>query len=195
MEPASRSESAPFAPTPSEAGAHAALFLAAMRDAHKAWTHTAMLARVSDSLARQVCDTLAQADAARVAGLVVDMAGPALASYQVHTRAGAALDAEKAMQLSSLVVRMFAQACVASARALAAPGTQALAMCEAMRCSIVRWIDAGACLGSRDLEQVDELIGHDAAIRLGLVAAFAPALAHCEIVARASAQGYPFGRA
>ncbi len=171
-------------------GEHAELFLAAMREAHKAWAQTPMLARISQARARQVCSTLAQADAATVAAMIGDMAGPALASYAVRTT----MDADKAMRLGLLLTQMFAAACVPQRDQTDATDTnaRALALCEAMRARIVQWIDSGTCSASAELERIDALIGHEAAIRLGLLASLAPALAHCDIVARALAQGYPF---
>lgn len=172
-------------------GEHARLFLAAMQDAHKAWAQTPMLARVQASQARHVCATLAGSDALAIAELIGDMAGPAVASYSVRTN----MDADKVRRLSALVMQMLVPACIQK-RELGAPGItvteRALTVCQALRTRLLCWIDSGSCDGAPALSQVDELIGHRAEIRLGLVAPAAPVLAHCEIVARAIAEGYPF---
>jgi len=174
-------------------GEHAQAFLAAMRDAHKAWAGTPMLARVLDSQAQHVCSTLARADAPAVAEMLSEMAGPSIASYAVRTN----LDGDKVMQLSALVAQMIAPACVAQREQClpeASLSERAIVVCVALRMRLLCWIDTGECGDVPPLAQVNELIGRSAAIRLCLVAATAPVLVHCEIVARAISQGYPFSR-
>lgn len=170
---------------------HSRMFLAAKRDAHKAWAQTPMLARVNDAQARRVCSTLAYSEAPALADLISDMAGPAVASYALRT----SLDADKAQRLSALVMQMFAPACVRQrdrASASTDLSARALAACQAMSAHMIDWIDSGRSPDEPQLDQVDALIGRSPAIRLSLVATAAPVLAHCEVVTRALAQGYPF---
>ncbi len=173
-----------------EYGEHARAFLAAARDSHKAWAQTSMLARVRESRAHQVCSTLARADAAAVAKMISDMAGPAISSFALHS----GVDTNAAMRLSELVMQMLTPACVRERDRLPqdSDSERALTVCMAMRERLLNWIDSGSCDDAAQLGQLDELIGHNAAIRLSLTATAAPVLAHCEFVARAVAQEYPF---
>jgi hypothetical protein len=166
------------------------LFLLAMKEAHKAWAHTPMLARVLDSQARTVCDTLALESGMAIAEMLSDMAGPAITSYSVRS----SLDADKAQQLSSLVLQMCMPSCVVRRDQGGATShtARALALCEASVACLVAWIETGRSQGAPQLNEVDALIGGEAAIRLSLVATAAPVLAHCEIVVRALEEGYPF---
>jgi hypothetical protein len=168
-------------------------FLGAMRDAHKAWAGTSMLARVRESRAQHVCTTLAHSDAPEVADLISDMAGPSIATYAMTAN----IDGEKVMRLSALVTQMLLAPCVQQRDRCSAElsaGERAIALCNALRERLLAWIEAGGGQDAPGLEQVDELIGRAGPVRLGLVAALAPALVHCEIVARAIREGYPFAR-
>jgi hypothetical protein len=149
-----------------------------MRQAERAWSGTAMLARVRASRAEEVEQAFGTGTSRTISMLVAEIARGAMDGHALsHGQ-----DAGRSMELGRLVLQ-------AAADALTSQGAAARA--QELIAALVHWIEHGQVAGAPDLQRIDQLVGGEPAIRLALLAPYAPALAMTGTVLRAREASYP----
>lgn len=154
-------------------------FSMGLRQAAKAWTGTAMLARVLHSRVVEVAKVFEAGTAKDVSVQLAEIARGALDGHgATHSQ-----DVGRAMELGRLVV----QAAAGGLKAV-----EAADRVEELIEVLKGWIARGRADGAPDLVRIDSLVGGEPAIRLSLLAPYAPAVAMAAIVLRARRANYPF---
>lgn len=152
----------------------------------KAWTSTSLLSMTRAGQVGRGVQAFSSGSPAAVADLLAEIAGPSYDGYAIKT----GMDASRAMKLGAIVMRLICDGLPPASGPAELNGSVQIIHHKAKD-----WIESGSLPGAReDLQQISKLIGDSPAIRLGLLAPFAPALAACAIVFRAQESAYPFVR-
>jgi len=167
-----------------EQGDGAEAFDSASRATFKAWTSTSLLSMTRSGQVRRCAQAFSSGSAAVVTDLLIEIAGPSYDSYALKT----GMDVTRSMKLGGIVMRLICDGLPrGSDHGVLSESVQAIHR----RAKI--WIESGDLSDAKeDLRKISDLIGDSQAIRLALLAPFAPALTICEIVLRAQESAHQF---
>jgi len=153
-------------------------FEMACRQTAKAWAGTSLLARTRASRV-DALERALQAGPKTLAAFFAELAAGSMAGHAMAT----GMDDSRALELGKLVIQ------AASDALRQGDSMERLAELKAV---LLHWLEHGRHPGAPDLARIDVLIGANPAVRLGLLAAFAPCVESSIYVLRARAEGYPF---
>lgn len=171
-----------------EACAHA--FDMAARETISAWSKTSLLSMTRAVHVERMEQVLSGARAADVAEFLADLAGPSFAAYAMKS----GMDADKVAKMSRIVMGLL---CNGLPPATDLKQRADLLLTLHRRCK--QWIELGALPADQmgvhaadALSKISSVTGRSPAVRLALIAPFAPAVAVCGVVLRARHAQYPF---